>query len=60
MKKVTVYFKSGNKVSFKASKFDLVTRDNGERRLNIENISLDGWMFDLNQIECFTITKCWW
>lgn len=59
MKKVTVYFKSGNSVSFKAKKFNLIiTGKNREnRQLIIEGVSFE-WMFDLDQIECYIVKRC--
>lgn len=57
MKKVTILFKSGNKLVLKCKVFDLTI--NGDKRdLKMESDNYNGWMIDLNQIEAVTIVKC--
>lgn len=58
MKKVTILFKSGNKLVLKCKVFDLQIE--GERRnLTMESDNYESWMFDLNQIESVITKRCW-
>jgi hypothetical protein len=54
IKRVTIYFKSGNTIflTCKDFKFTII---NGKRNLEIKDSNLDGWFFDLMQIEAYTI-----
>jgi len=54
MKKVTVYFKSGNLISFKAKNFEMSIK-NDIRYLIVESPNFEAWMFDPQEIECYII-----
>ena len=59
MKKVTIYFKSGNVVRLKCKKFIFtLDRATDQRTLNIIECNLEAWMLDLSEIEAYTVTKC--
>jgi len=57
MKKVTILFKSGNKLVLKCKEFD-ITIESDKRKLNIVEPNIDAWMIDLVQIEAYTVTRC--
>jgi len=59
MKKVTIYFKSGNKLSFKCKEFTFKSDTNGTNQsINIIGIELYQVMIDASQIESYTVKKC--
>ena len=58
MKKVTIYFKSGNILKLKCKKFRMYL-DGNSRNLEIETSSnILGHMVDLSEIEAYTVKKC--
>lgn len=57
MKKVTILFKSGNKLVLKCKVFEIYFQNN-ERKLNIETSQIEAWMIDLKEIEAYTVKWC--
>lgn len=58
MKKVTIYFKSGNVLNLKCRDFIFtVDKDGTNRELSLIAPNFNEWMFDLGQIECYIIKK---
>lgn len=59
MKKITIYFKSGNMMRFKCKTFEFTIDKNSDKReLKMTNVDMEQWMIDLSEIEAFTIRKC--
>ena len=60
MKKVTLYFKSGNKIKFKCKELEFDYDKQGVKRsLILTSPTFEEWMFDLSQLEAYIVKKCW-
>lgn len=62
MRKVTIYFKSGRKVSFRCKNFDFnVESSSNKRSLEMNGVPkpIERWMIDLTEIECFIVKRCY-
>ena len=58
MKKVTIYFKSGNNLSFKCEKFDFDFKQSTGRTVSITG-AFSAWLIDAMEIEAITVKDCW-
>lgn len=59
MKKVKVYFKSGNTLSIRCEKFEFYyDNNNNNRNIRIIKPNKVEWMMDASQIEAYTIKNC--
>lgn len=61
MKKVTIYFKSGNKLIFKCKNFEFnYDKTSDKRKIEIEGANIDSWMIDAQEMESYTVKQCLW
>ena len=58
MKKVTIFFKSGNKLVFKCKSFNFTIKET-KKILTIEGEGMD-WMIDANEMEAYTVKTSFW
>ena len=60
MKKVTIYFKSGNKMFFKCKEiiFD-ISQPIGERTMSVTGGSFERVAIDFTEVEAITVKDCW-
>ena len=59
MKKVRIYFKSGNKMTIRCRKFEYTIDKDGKKNLEIDTW-YEYYMFDLDQIEAYLVEKQKW
>lgn len=59
MKKVTLYFKSGNIIKLKCKEL-VFTFDNisGKKTIDFIKPNIDVWMIDLNELEVYIVKDC--
>ena len=58
-KKITIYFKSGNKMKLKCKTFDFVIdNETNSRQLEMTGVNKYEWSIDLVEVEGYTVNKC--
>jgi len=59
LKRVIIYFKSGNKMRLKCKTFDFVIdKETNNRQLKMTDVNKYEWMIDLAEVEGYTVNKC--
>ena len=59
MKKVTFYFKSGNKLKLRCKTFRFTYEEKTKKgMLEMTGVNKVEWMIDLSELEGYTISKC--
>ena len=60
MKKVTIYFKSGFKISIKCKKVVIdLYQPTGKRAMSIIGNYAEDWSVDLTEIAAVKVKRCW-